>query len=175
MDQITTTEDAIISRLNDLLAQTQGLSAAVIPYPDGDLEKYEPMHNNGEILVAYISEDDGPTESTDLIVQDREMFFELTFLFSSLRSAGKIGGLYAHLEAVRMKLTGYKPEGCTKKTTAAGVDRIKRYKKRWWQYTQTWKFTALNIEVPEEEQEVLLQRVTFINDITNQTTEVPEL
>lgn len=173
MDQITLTEDAIISRLNDLL-QTQGLSAAALPYPDGDLEKYEPMHGNGEILVAYVSEDDGPTESTDLIVQEREMFFELTFVFNSLRSVGATGGLYAHLEAVRMTLTGCKPEGCARKTTMAGIDRVKRYKKRWWQYTQTWKFTAFNIEVPEEEQEVLLQRGTFINDNNNQTTEVPE-
>lgn len=160
MDQITAIEDAIIDRLKILL-QTQGLAAAVLPYPDGDLEKYEPIHHNGEILVAYVSEDDGPTESTDLVVQERELFFELTFVFNSLRSVGKVGGLYAHLEAVRMALTGFKPEGCTKKTTMAGIDRVKRYKKRWWQYTQTFRFTGLNIEITEEEQGLLLNRITI--------------
>ena len=173
MDQITTIEDAIIARLIALL-QTQGLSAAALPYPDKDFEKYEPLHNNGEILVAYVSEDDGPPEALDIVVQERELFFELTFVFNSLRSVGKVGGLYAHLEAVRMKLTGFKPEGCTKKTTMAGVDRVKRYKSRWWQYTQVFKFTALNVEDYQEEEGTLLNRIT-INSGDRSTDVISEL
>lgn len=168
MDQITAIEDAIIDRINAL-----GLQCRALPFPDKDFDTYEPMHGNGEILVAYVSEDDGPARSTDLVVQEREMFFELTFVFSSLRAVGRVGGLYAHLEAVRLSLTGCKPEGCTKKTLPAGVDRVKRYKKRWWQYTQTWKFTALNIEVPEDEQAPLLKRITLFDVKTNDSTEVP--
>lgn len=173
MDQITAIEDAIIARLKELL-QAPGLSCDVLPYPDRDFEAYEPMHRNGEILVGYRDEDDGPTQTTDLVVQDREMFFELTFVFSSLRPVGKVGGIYAHIEAVRLILTGFRPESCTKKTILDGIERVKRYKKRWWQYTQTWKFTALNIEIPPEGQEPLLKRITLIGDTTNETTEVPE-
>lgn len=160
MDQISATEDAIVDRLKEML-QTPGLSADALLYPDKNFEEYEPMHKNGEILVAYSDETDGPVEDTGFVVQEREMFFELTFLFSSLRAVGKTGGLNAHLEAVRMKLTGFKPEGCTKKAQLVSVERVKRYRKRWWQYTQTWKFTGINIEIPEEEQGALLNRITI--------------
>jgi len=160
MDQITAIEDAIIALLNDLL-RAPGLSAAALPFPDKDFETYEPMHGNGEILVAYVSEDAGAPEALDIVVQEREMYFELTFVFSSLRTVGRVGGLYAHLEATRMTLTGCKPEGCCKKTLLAGVDRVKRYKKRWWQYTQTFKFTALNIESVAEGLGILLNRITI--------------
>ena len=168
MDQIIAIEDAIIAQINSL-----GLQCVALPFPDKDFEFYEPLHNNGEILVAYVSEDDGPTKATDIVVQERELYYELTFIFSSLRSVGRVGGLYAHLEAVRMKLTGCRPEGCTKKTLQAGVDRVKRYKKRWWQYTQTFKFFSLNIEVPEEELAPLLKRITLLDVKTNETVEVP--
>lgn len=168
MDQITYIEDAIITRLKEI-----PLQAGVLPYPDRNFEDYEPLHTNGEILVVYSDETDGPSRDAGAVIQDREIFFEFTFVFSSLRSVGKAGGLYAHLEAVRIGMTGFKPEVCTKKTVLDSVERVKRYKKRWWQYTQTWKFTALNIEVPEEEQGALLNRLTVIDDVTNDSLEVP--
>jgi len=156
MDLITYIEDTIITRLKNL-----DLQAAVLPYPDKDFETYEPMHNNGEILVAYTGEDDGPTQDTGLIVQDRRMVYELTFVFSSLRSVAQIGGLYAHLEAVRLGLTGYKIAECTAKSFPTSIERVRRYKKRWWQYTQTWEFGAVNVEVPAEELGELLNRITI--------------
>lgn len=167
-DQITATEDAIIERLKGL-----DLQCAVITYPDRDFETYEPLHTNGEILVVYTDDEYGKTEDTGIVVQDREMFFELTFIFSTLRQVGKFGGLNAHLEAVRLGLTGFKPEGCTKKMVPVSTERVKRYKKRWWQYTQIWKATALNVEIPEEEAGPLLKRLTLIDEITDETMEVP--
>ncbi len=171
-DQITAIEDAIIARLQAILQQP-GLSAAALTYPDKNFDEYEPIHGNGEILVVYTGEDDGPTEDTGLVVQEREMLFELTFLFSSLRAVGKTGGLNAHLEASRMGLTGYKPDGCTKKMTLVSVDRVKRYKKRWWQYTQIWKAVAMNVEILEEEQPVYLTRATAFDNGIEKTLEVP--
>lgn len=166
-DQITAIEDAIIARLKG-----KPLQCSVLPFPDKDFETYEPLHGNGEILVAFSDEDYGETKDVGLILQDREMYFELTYVFSSLRSVGKAGGLYAHLEAVRMALTGFIPTDCKKKTHPVRVERVKRFKKRWWQYTQTWKATALNIEIPEEEQAPILKHITLIDVKTTDKVEV---
>ena len=166
-DQITAIEDAIIERLKRL-----PLQAGVLPYPDKDFEKYEPMHGNGEILVSYVGEDEGAATGLDLLVQEREIQFELTFVFSSLRAVGRNGGLYAHLEAARLALTGWRAPDCHKKTILVSVDRVRRYKQRWWQYVQAWQFTALNIEIPDEEQYPLLKRITAHDNLGN-TTEVP--
>lgn len=166
-DQITAIEDAIIARLKGL-----SLQCSVLPFPDKDFETYEPLHGNGEILVSYTNEDDGDIRDVGLILQDREMYFDLTYVFSSLRSVGKAGGLYAHLEAVRIALTGFVPPDCKKKMHPVRVERIKRFKKRWWQFTQTWRMTALNIEIPEEEQTPILKRITLIDVKTTDQMEV---
>ncbi len=167
-DQITAIEDAIIARLKE-----KPLQCSILPFPDKDFETYEPLHGNGEILVSYTDEDDGDIRDVGLILQDREMDFDLTFVFSSLRSVGKAGGLYAHLEATRMALTGFIPPDCKKKMYPVRVERIKRFKKRWWQFTQTWRVTALNIEIPEEEQAPILKHITLIDVKTNEPMEVP--
>lgn len=172
MDQITPIEDALLLQMQTVLRNTPGLAAAALPFPDKKFEEYEPMHPNGEILVMYTGEDDGETEATDIVLQPREMTWELTFLFSSLRPTGETGGLYAHLEAIREGLTGFQPDICTRKTTLDGVERVQRYKKRWWQYRQTWRFTALNIEVVPDDTSPLATRITLIGP-GGQSTEVP--
>jgi hypothetical protein len=160
MDQITTIEDAIIARLAATL-KAPGLSCSVLPFPDKNFEDYEPIHSNGEVLVAYTGEDDGEPEDIGLVFQEREMDFELTFIFSSLRQVGKVGGLNAHLEAARVALTGFKPEEATKKLRLLSIERVKRYKKRWWQYTQVWRAVAINLEVPKEELGAKLVKITI--------------
>jgi len=167
-DQITAIEDAIIARLKG-----RPMQCSILPFPDKDFETYEPLHGNGEILVSFSDEDYGDIKDVGLILQDREMYFDLIFVFSSLRSVGKAGGLYAHLEAVRMALTGFVPPDCKKKMYPVRVERIKRFKKRWWQFTQTWKVTALNIEVPAEEQTPILKHITLIDVKTTDQMEVP--
>lgn len=172
MDFISPIEDGIITRLE----QKTFKRVLVEPYPDNP-EIYEPTHAVGALLVRYSDADYGDTRDTSLVIQDRDMLFEVTLAMWSLR--GKQGGIYAYLEAVRIALTGFKPPNCTLKMSPVNegfVNRtvnLKNKARRLWQYQITFRTRTLNIEVVEEEQEPLLKRITCINETFDITTEVP--
>lgn len=172
MDFISAIEDSIIDRLTAKTAKR----VLVQPYPD-DPETYEPTHAIGALLVRYAEGDYGDTRDTSLVIQDREMLFEVTLAMWSLR--GKQGGIYSYMEAVRVALTGFVPPNCSKKLTPVGegyVGRgagLKSKSRRLWQYQITFRTETMNIEVAEEEQTPLLVKLTTINETLNITTEVP--
>lgn len=172
MDLISPIEDSIIDRLKVKTANR----LLVEPYPDNP-EIYEPTHAVGALLVRYSEAEYGDTRDTSLVIQNRDMTFEVTLAMWSLR--GKQGGVYAYLEAVRIAMTGFKPPNCTLKLTPVNegfVNRsvgLKNKTKRLWQYQITFRTQTLNIEVVEEEQGPLLTRITATDDQLNQTTEVP--
>jgi hypothetical protein len=172
MDLISPIEDGIIKRLKDKTLQR----VLVEPYPESP-ETYEPTHAIGALLVRYSEADYGDTRDTALVIQDRDMMFEITLAMWSLR--GKQGGVYAYMEAVRIALTGFKPTGCTLKLTPVNegfVNRsvgLKSKNRRLWQYQITFRTRTLNIEVIEEEQEPLLSRIIGIDETLDTTTEVP--
>lgn len=172
MDFISPIEDSIIKRLEIKTSKR----VLVEPYPDNP-EIYEPTHPVGALLVRYAEADYGDTKDTALVIQDRDMLFEITLAMWSLR--GKQGGIYAYLEAVRIGLTGFKPPNCILKLTPVNegfVNRsvgLKSKNRRLWQYQITFRTRTLNIEVPEEEQAPLLTRITALDEQLNQTTEVP--
>jgi hypothetical protein len=172
MDFISPIEDDIINRLKDKTLQR----ILVEPYPDNP-ETYEPTHAVGALLVRYSEGDYGDTRDTSIVVQDRDMLFEVTLALWSLRS--KQGGVYAYMEAVRLALTGFKPPNCTLKLSPVNegfVNRsggLKSKTRRLWQYQITFRTRTLNIEVAEEDQTPLLKQLTGIDNIFNITTEVP--
>lgn len=172
MDFISAIEDAIIDRL---LAKTSK-RVLVQSYPD-DPETWEPTHGIGALLVRYTEGNYGDTMDTGLVVQDREMLFEVTMAMWSLR--GKQGGIYNYMEAVRVALSGFTPPNCTRKLTPVGegyVGRgtgLKSKSRRLWQYQITFRTETMNIEVAEVEQVPLLVKLTTIDETLNITTEVP--
>jgi len=176
MDFLSPIEDAIIKRLEVKTAKR----VLVQCYPD-DPEIYEPTHPVGALLVRYTEGNYGNTRDTSLVIQDREMLFEITLAMWSLR--GKQGGIYEYMEAVRAALTGFIPPTCNKKLIPVGegyVGRssgLKAKNRRLWQYQITFRTETLNIEVQDEEPVILVKRITAISESTNETftvsSEVP--
>lgn len=173
MDLISPIEDSIIKRLKDKTLQR----VLVESYPDNP-ETYEPTHAIGALLVRYSEADYGDTKDTSLVVQERDMQFEVTMAMWSLR--GKQGGIYAYMEAVRIALTGFFPPNCIIKLRPVNegfVGRgagLKSKTRRLWQYQITFRTQTMNVETVEEEQGPLLQLITAINATTHHTLEVPE-
>lgn len=172
MDLITPIEDSIIERLK---AKLPGI--LIQSYPDNP-EIWEPTHPVGALLVRYSDGEYGDIKDTAVVIQDRDMMFEITLAMWSLR--GKQGGIYSHLEAVRGGLTGFKPPNCTRKMTPAGEGFVGRSQglanksRRLWQYQITFRTQTKNIEEVAEEDAPLIAAVTIIDGEGNQTNvEVP--
>ncbi len=174
MDFLTLIEDSIIDRLKAKLP-----TILVQPYPDNP-EVYEPSHPVGALLVRYSDADYGVTKDAAIVVQDRDMQWEITLALWSLRGKGKQGGLYSYLEAVRVALTGFIPPHCRRRLTPVAEEfitrstgNIRNRNQRLWQYAITFRTTCLNIQVQEEDQAPLLTRMTAKDEQLDQTTEVP--
>jgi len=171
MDFISPAEDAIIKRLEDKAARR----VLVQPYPE-DPETWEPTHGIGALLVRYTEGNYGDIRDTGLVVQDREMLFEITLAMWSLR--GKQGGVYDYLELVRAGLTGFVPPNCSKKLTPVSegyVGRssgLKNKSRRLWQYQITFRTATVNVETQEEEPVILVKRITAISESINETFDV---
>ncbi|WP_298438059.1 Gp37 family protein [Geobacter sp.] len=173
MDILSPVEDAIIARLKAQLP-----AILVQPYPDNP-EIWEPTHPVGALLVRYSDGEYSLPRDTGVVVQERDLMFEITLALWSLRGKSGQGGLYSYLEAVRVALTGFVPPHCSRKMTPVAEEFVgrggglKNKSQRLWQYAITFKTSTLNIEVLEEEQAPLLARITAIDEQLNQTTEVP--
>lgn len=176
MDFLTPIEDSVIARLEQKTAKR----VLVQPYPDNP-EIYEPTHPVGALLVRYDSGEYSDTKDTGIVLQDRDMLWEITLAMWSLRGKGAGQGLYSYIEATRIALTGWRPPNCLLKMTPVDegyVNRaaygLKNKAQRLWQYQITFRTRVMNIETVEEEQGPLLTRLTAINASTNHTLEVPE-
>ena len=169
-DLISPIEDAIIDRLKD----KTGNKVLVEPYPDNP-ESYEPTHQVGALLVRYSDGNYSGARTTDVIVQDREMMFEVTLAMWSLR--GRQGGIYSYLEAVRQILTGFRPPDTSLKLVPVDEGYVNRSaglrnkSQRLWQYQVTFRTQTVNIEILVDPAEPLLKRITAQDNLGN-TTEV---
>ncbi len=174
MDFLSPIEDAIIARLKEQMP-----AILVQPYPDNP-EIWEPTHPVGALLVRYSDGEYSPPLDTAVVVQERELMWEVTLALWSLRGKAGQNGLYAYLEAVRTALTGFRPSHCqramrpvSEEFIARAAGNLKNKTQRLWQYAITFSTATLNIEVAEEEQAPLLTRITAMDEQLNQTTEVP--
>lgn len=104
---IAATETALEAQARSLVAP---FSLKVEPFPEAP-DNYVPTHPTGTVLVVYKGSAYGPAQSTDLVIQDREMDFELTILIRNLR---KHQGAYAVIEALRNGLAGWMAPGANK-------------------------------------------------------------
>ena len=104
---ITATETALEDQTRLLVAP---FSMKVEPFPDNP-DNYIPTHPTGTVLVVYKGSAYGPAQATDLVIQDREMDFELTILIRNLR---KHQGAYAVIEALRLGVAGWMAPGANR-------------------------------------------------------------
>jgi Gp37 protein. len=154
-------ESAIINRLKEKI---QGLEIGSFPEKPAD---YRLRHPNGALLVRYAGCTYNETLATDYIIQDRKISFEVNVLVRHLTSHK---GVYAYLDAVRIALTGFKPPNCGKAypvkeefiTEDAGI----------WHYGITFSMTAKAVEAAEDEQVILIKRITTIDESNEETLEV---
>ncbi len=146
-------EQAIIDRLK---AKITGL--AIEGFPEKQSE-YKLMHPKGALLVSYAGSTFSEPKPTDIVFQERKVEFDITVAMRHLRDHE---GAYAHLDAVRITLTGYRIAGCSKMHPTkeeflnedAGI----------WQYRMTFAMTMPAIEIDEDEQLPLLTKITTVDD-----------
>ena len=164
MATLTDMETSLLARIR------QGLPAlAVEPFPDKPAD-YKLLHPKGAVLVRYNGSSYGATQSTDVVYQDRLVEWDLAIVTKSLVK-GK-SAVYPIMDVLRTLLTGYRLPDCGKLFPTN--EEFVSEKNGIWQYSMLFSAVALNIEIPDDEQEVLLQTITAINDTMNYTTEVPE-
>jgi hypothetical protein len=151
---LTDLETQIVDRLKSRLTNIQ-----VEPYPDRPAE-YKLLHPTGAVLVHYQGSRYGKRRATDAVVQDRRLEFGVTVLARNLRVHT---GAYAILDAVCSALTGWQPGGYGKIYPLS--DGFLSEETGIWQYQMSFALDALNIELAEEEQNVILQKLTFTNPV----------
>jgi len=143
-------ETALVNRLAAALPMLH-----VQAYPEQPAA-YTLKHPRGAVLVGYGRSAYGDPEASGLIVQTRRMEFDITVISRDLRSHG---GAYGYLEAARIALTGWRPEGAGK--TVPVRDRFLGVHGGMWRYALTVSLTAVTLETAEPEQSALLRRIAF--------------
>lgn len=146
-------ETAIVERLT---ASLQGVR--VEAFPD-DPASYALKHPRGAVLVGYGRSTYGAPQAMDVIAQERQLEFDITVLARNLRAGGAQGGAYAYLDAVRVALTGWRPEGARKMYPLR--DRFLGVRDGVWRYAITVATSAVVLETAEAEQAAALQRITL--------------
>nr|VFK16267.1 MAG: Gp37 protein [Candidatus Kentron sp. LFY] len=95
-------EAAILARLKERFP-----TLSVELYPDNP-GNYRLKHPKGALLVRYMGSRYGGTRDMGLLVQERRLAVEITIFMRALHGDGGIGEV---LEAVRLCLAGFAPEG----------------------------------------------------------------
>ena len=164
IDELT---EAAIARLKDRI---QGIQ--IENFPD-HVKKYRFIHPKAALLVRYAGSrypEDGIQSTDSIVVQDRHPMIEVRVVTRKLSGPNGAG---SYLDQVRLALTGWKGPDCSR---AYVIDEdFDHYddKQITWQHHITFEAQTYNIEVPDEEQEPLLARLTAINSSTTQSLEVP--
>jgi len=149
---LTDLETQIVDRLKSRLTNIQ-----VEPYPDRPAE-YKLLHPTGAVLVHYQGSRYGKRRATDAVVQERRLEFGITVMARHLRVHT---GAYAILDSVCAILTGWKPAGYGKVYPLS--DGFLSEDTGIWQYQMSFAVDSVNVEIAEEEQKVLLTKLTFTN------------
>lgn len=163
---ISDLENEIVARLNDKIK-----TIPTEPYPEKP-ETFTLKHKTGTVLVHYAGSNYGKLLSTDPIVQERRTSWGLIVVMRNLRRGndGAALGAYAALDAVRIAITGWKPSGGKKAIPVK--DGFEDENGGIWQYALTVEIPVMAVEVADDEVLPLLKRLTALDDISNQTTEV---
>lgn len=153
-------EEAIVDRLTGALPKLH-----VAAFPDRP-DTFKMHHPAGAVLVAYGREVYGKPRDLSLVVQERRIEWDISILTRNLRTHV---GAYDVLDAVRMVLTGWRTEGCSKlmPVKAEFIDQNQGV----WTHILTMTHTIPTVECHEEEDLPPLKRVNTADDYG--TTEAP--
>jgi hypothetical protein len=162
-------EDAIIGRLRERITDMAVETFGDVPASrESDrLKQYRLVNPVGALLVVYRGSEFGEPESTDCIVQEERVFFDVIVVAKDLRGHR---GIYSRIDAVRTALTGYRVPDCGR-MYPVDIAFVHEAGKTWF-YAVTFAFGAIAMETAEDEQAPLLKRVTTV-DNHGTTTEVP--
>lgn len=150
--------DAMVDRIVERLTATLP-RLRVEAFPD-DPANYRLHHSTGAALVIYGGSRFADPEPVDILVQKRLAEFDVTLLLRKLRG---VEGANAHLDAIRLALTGFKLAGGGSKLRPVR-DRFVSHDNGIWRFEITFTTAIPAIEQPEEETLTLLQRLTFEGD-----------
>ncbi|WP_051340945.1 Gp37 family protein [Azospirillum halopraeferens] len=148
-------ETAIVERLGGAVP---GIRVEAFPE---DPASYALKHPRGAVLVGYGRSTYGKPEALGVIAQERRLEFDITVLARNLRQHD---GAYAHLEAVRVALTGWRPPGARKLYPLR--DRFLGVSNGVWRYVITIATSAVALETAETEQAALLRQITLGERLT---------
>jgi hypothetical protein len=116
-------EDAVIAKLS-----TDVASLAVEPFPENP-DGYQLLHPLGAILVQYRGSTFSDPKALGFITQVRTLEFLIVVVVRNLRTHQ---GAYAHLDALRASLTGYKVGAETSKMYPVREEFIAERGGIWW-------------------------------------------
>lgn len=155
-------EASIVARLDAALDKLH-----VEAFPDKP-ESFKLTHPAGAVLVAYGREVYSKPRDIALVVQDRRIEWDISILTRNLRSHV---GAYDVLDAVRMVLTGWRTEGCSKliPVRAEFIDQSQGV----WTHMLTMSHSIPTVECHEEEDLPVLKRVNTADPFGTTDTEIP--
>ncbi len=134
--------------------------ALVDHFPD-KFEDYDklPTNRGAAVLVAYKGSQFGEPRGLGAVVQEQRPQFEVTVVSHKLRGEA---GVLALLDAVRVRLTGHRPQG---------ADPMRPLDEQYvpnppgtWVYVTTWATSFPHVETVPEDDEAGYTDGTFIND-----------
>lgn len=144
-------EQAIIERLK---LKIDGIP--VEPYPDKPSE-YRLLHARGALLVRYVGSDFSPPLPTDIVVQDRDVDFDVVVVMRHLTGHD---GIYEMLDSVRMALTGFKPLGCSQMYPTS--EKFVSEENGIWQYAVTFRTRTQHIQRIEAKKKIEYQDGEYV-------------
>lgn len=144
-------ETAIINRLKEQITDLK-----VEGFPDNP-KKFRLNHPKGHILARYNGSKFSGSKSTDLIIQDRDMKYEIAVTVRSLRDES---GAYEYLEACRLALTGYTIERCRKMYPVSDDFKYWNPNDGIWNFAMVFNVPTVAVEDVEEDNDPLLTSIT---------------
>jgi len=150
-------ENSIIERLKSKITDVE-----IKEFPD-DIKKFRGLtHPKGMIMVRFWGSEYSKVQATDVVVQDKTIQF---MIITTLRNLRSHLGVYAYLDAIRIALTGYKMNGCSKMIPVD--EKFIDEQDGVWIFGSLFEFKTKAIEVVEDEQLPLLTKLTFGDEYGN--------
>ncbi len=156
-------ENAIIGRLKLKITKLhiQGFTQKAV--------EFAMKHPVGALLVTFKGSNfKAPSRTLGIICQERKVKYGIILMTKNLRvqDSGHIGA-YEILDAVRICLTGFQIPGCSKMYPT--VEDFIAEKDGVWQYGVIFEMTTENVEALEDEEAILLNKITTIDHLSGDT------
>ncbi|WP_051414808.1 Gp37 family protein [Pseudomonas sp. QTF5] len=144
--------DAVLAKLQ----HDVGHELMVELFPENP-QQYRLNHPRGAVLLAYGKSIFGGTESTDAIVQARNVVLRLTLIFRQLNGTS---GVICYLDRIRACLIGWYPPNAAQACRPLSEQFI-GHQNGVWQYAQDFATRTTQLQSMPPEQGPLLKHAAF--------------